>query len=429
MFTRNPGGFSRITMIQQLFLRPFVQRRMAASHLGIILEHFALDLRARGYAVSTLQAYVQVAEHFSRWLGGRRLGVSAIDERTVDRFVRGHLPRCRCLIPAARSERACQPALGCLVRFLRDQKLASTPSPQRSFRDWLVEDYDQHLRDVAGLAAATRLYRRRYAFEFLEAMGCGSAVSLASVRRRDVVRYVEDATRRLKPASVTVLAVSVRDFLRFLAIGRGVDPSLSAAVPHPAPWPLATLPRVLSKAEVGALFSAFDRGSAVGRRDLAIATLMADLGLRCQEVASLTLGDLDVQQCAIRLRQTKQRRERRVPWTPNVARALSAYLRRGRLPSSSDSVFVRHRALRGSPMRVHHVRAAMRMAFARAGIPSGKIHILRHTLATRLHSTGVDLKKVADLLGHQSLDTTARYARVDIEQLRQAVLPWPGGAR
>jgi site-specific recombinase XerD len=156
--------------------------------------------------------------------------------------------------------------------------------------------------------------------------------------------------------------------------------------------------------------------------------LMADLGLRCHEVASLTLDDLDAQQGAIRLRHTKQRKERLVPWTPGVARALSTYLCKELLPHSSASLFVRHRALRGSPMRVHHVRGAMRRAFARAGIRSGKIHILRHTLATRLHATGVDIKQVADLLGHQSLNTTARYARVDLAQLRQATLPWPGGS-
>lgn len=130
---------------------------MATSHLGIILEHFALDLQAHGYAVSTVQSYVQVAEHFSRWLGGRRLAVREIDERAVDRFVRGHLPRCRCLIPAATSERACRPALGCLVRFLREQKLAPMPTPRRSHQECLVEEYDQYLREVAGLAAATRI--------------------------------------------------------------------------------------------------------------------------------------------------------------------------------------------------------------------------------------------------------------------------------
>ena len=118
MFARYPCGFSRNTMIQKLFLRPFVRRRMAASHLGIILEQFALDLQTRGYAVSTVQSYVQVTEHFSRWLGRRRLAVREIDERVVDSFVGGHLCRCRCPIPAVRTGTICRAALGCFMRFL-----------------------------------------------------------------------------------------------------------------------------------------------------------------------------------------------------------------------------------------------------------------------------------------------------------------------
>ena len=77
----------------------------------------------------------------------------------------------------------------------------------------------------------------------------------------------------------------------------------------------------------------------------------------------------------------------------------------------------------------------MRRAFARAGFRSGKIHILRHTLATRLHSTGVDIKQVADLLGHQSLDTTAaRALRLigsgsGLEEFLRTVIPEGQGGR
>ena len=91
-------------------------------------------------------------------------------ERVVDRFVGGHLCRCRCPIPAAATGTICRAALGCCVRFLREQKLASKSSPQLSDRKVLVEKYDRYLREVAGLASATRLYRRRYAREFLAAV-------------------------------------------------------------------------------------------------------------------------------------------------------------------------------------------------------------------------------------------------------------------
>jgi site-specific recombinase XerD len=50
---------------------------------------------------------------------------------------------------------------------------------------------------------------------------------------------------------------------------------------------------------------------------------------------------------------------------------------------------------------------------------------LRHTLATHLIQKGVDLKAVADVLGHRSLNTTARYAKVNLPMLAQIAQPWP----
>jgi site-specific recombinase XerD len=52
-------------------------------------------------------------------------------------------------------------------------------------------------------------------------------------------------------------------------------------------------------------------------------------------------------------------------------------------------------------------------------------HVLRHTAATRLHRRGASLKEVADLLGHQSIDTTAIYTKVDLPTLATVALPWP----
>ena len=52
-------------------------------------------------------------------------------------------------------------------------------------------------------------------------------------------------------------------------------------------------------------------------------------------------------------------------------------------------------------------------------------HVLRHTAATRLFQRGVPLKTVADLLGHQSIDTTQIYTKVDVPSLAKVALPWP----
>jgi site-specific recombinase XerD len=50
---------------------------------------------------------------------------------------------------------------------------------------------------------------------------------------------------------------------------------------------------------------------------------------------------------------------------------------------------------------------------------------LRHTFASRLHQRGVDMKPIADLLGHRRLDSTNLYTQVNLEALRQLARPWP----
>jgi site-specific recombinase XerD len=65
-------------------------------------------------------------------------------------------------------------------------------------------------------------------------------------------------------------------------------------------------------------------------------------------------------------------------------------------------------------------------AWQRAGLLEkfSGTHILRHSLATHMRQRGVDLKSIADVLGHQSIRTTALYAQVDLPALRAVAQPW-----
>jgi site-specific recombinase XerD len=70
----------------------------------------------------------------------------------------------------------------------------------------------------------------------------------------------------------------------------------------------------------------------------------------------------------------------------------------------------------------------VRDAYRRCGLPYTRVHILRHTLASRLLNTGGTLKEVADVLRHRELDTSQIYAKVDIARLSAVATPWPGSA-
>jgi len=92
-------------------------------------------------------------------------------------------------------------------------------------------------------------------------------------------------------------------------------------------------------------------------------------------------------------------------------------------------VFLRARAPYG-PIASGTVASTVRRACRRAGIPEFGAHRLRHTVACEMVAARVPLPRIAQVLRHDSLQTTAVYARVDVETLRQLAAPWPeAGAR
>jgi site-specific recombinase XerD len=153
------------------------------------------------------------------------------------------------------------------------------------------------------------------------------------------------------------------------------------------------------------------------------------LALRAQEVATLTLEDLDWRAMTMRLRQTKERRERRLPLAGPVAKAILAYLKRSRPYTSNRALFLHYSPPFDRGLTAQGVRQLVGRAFVRSGIKASGAHILRHTWATWAHRRGTDLKVIADVLGHRSVETTQRYAHVHLEELRQIALPWPGSRR
>ena len=157
-----------------------------------------------------------------------------------------------------------------------------------------------------------------------------------------------------------------------------------------------------------------------------MARCLADLALRCHEVAGLRLDAIDWRAGTLRLEQTKSHRVELLPLPQTTAQALIDYLRQGRPSTSSRAVFVYHRAPRGEGVRKTTVRGAIRRAFGRAGLTWSGTHILRHTAATRMLQGGTSLKAIADVLRHRSIDTTLIYTKVDLLQLSRVAMPWPG---
>ena len=224
-------------------------------------------------------------------------------------------------------------------------------------------------------------------------------------------------------------AVAVRSFLRFLVFRGAIRPGLEAAAPSPPQWKYASLPSRLTPTDVERVLIVSHDGSAISVRNRAILFCLARLGLRTQDVVLLRFDDIDWAEGRLTLRPGKSRRARTLPLPQEVGEALVAYIRGGRPSSVSRHVFLRSRP----PFRAltsAAVWAIVRQAFTRAGIvvpPGVASHIFRHTVASQMVNQGASFKEVADVLGHQSIQTTGIYAKLELETLAAVALPWGGG--
>ena len=419
---------SAFAVIKRLFKSEAVRRRIAANHLGIILALFVLDMHVRGYARSGIRHHTLVIEHFGRWLKHQRIPFRRLSTFHIHRFVRQHLPQCHCPRPAPKPQSGCRAALGRFVEFLRREKrikhFEARPSLQGPV-DQLVGAYDRHMEQVCGLSEVTRRVRQVGARRFLRWRFGREQLRLGQLQLMEVRRFVVWRARQLGPTGIRKLASDLRSFLRFLEFTGRLRSGLAEGVPQPVRALPPPPPETLDRKQCRRFLNSFPRSTPFGRRDYAIALCLSELALRSEEVAGLTLDDLDWREMTVRLAQTKQRRQRLLPLPDRVARAVVNYLKQGRPLTRSRALFVHHLAPVGQALTAQWVRKLVRRAFVRCGIEPKGTYILRHTWATWAHRRGAGLKLIADLLGHRSLGSTTRYAHVNLEELRRVALPWP----
>jgi len=385
---------------------------------------FSGELARLGYTALSARLQLQLMAHVSRWLASERLAAAALTPAAVDRFLAARRA-------AGYANHRTAKSLAPLLGYLRAAGAAPPPPPAVASTpmETLLERYRHYLLAERGLCVGTVCGYVQVVRPFLAGRAGAEGLDLERLTASDVSAYVVAACRepRGRGGSAKLMVTGLRSLLGFLHLEGIIEESLSEAVPMVAGWRLAGLPRALEPGQVRLLLASCDRGTVRGRRDFAILTLLARLGLRRGEVAGLQLGQIEWRAGALVIEGKGSRRER-LPLPADVGEAVAAYLRHGR-PRRAEgrSVFVRvkapHRAL--TPGGVTNVVIA---SGRRTGLGDVTAHRLRHSVATELLRAGAPLEEIGQLLRHRRPLTTAIYAKVDREALRSLARPWPGGA-
>ena len=401
-------------------IHPLPAQWLRDSVLAPFVPAYWCRLVERRYAPNTARMYLCAVAHFARWSQSRRLDLGCLDP-DEQCFLKEHLPGCACPYPVQRSRHQIRAALQHLRVVLADAGVQS----DHHFIDPIDSElgrFDEYMQQAKGLAESTRHRRLTIA----RALICNAASATPSAD--ELRHFIAQEISRVSPASAGALATALRGYLRFRAFEGDRVEHLLPVIASPACWRLAPLPLTLSRTEVERLLDAFPPDLPSRLRSYAIVRCLVDLGLRSREVISLDLDDIDWVSGTLRIVKCKSRRVDVMPLPQATGSAIAAYLRSERPKTINRRVFVRHVAPVDEPVGPDVVRRAVREAYQRCGLPYTRVHILRHTLASRLLNTGGTLKEVADVLRHRELNTSQIYAKVDIGRLSAVAMPWPGSA-
>ncbi|MFN8544573.1 MAG: site-specific integrase [Candidatus Binatia bacterium] len=294
--------------------------------------------------------------------------------------------------------------------------------------------FGDHLPRVRGVSPHTILsYRDAFTLllRFLAAH-CGRAVvdlDLVDLEPDAVLTFLHhlEAERGNGPSTRNARLAAVHAFARYAATSQPEHLERCQrllAIPFKRARPRVV--EYLEMEEMRALLAAPDPQTPAGRRDHALLLALFNTGARVQEILDVRPCDLQLARpLQVRLRG-KGRKERVCPLWPQTAEVFAALLRAQRLaPDAMQPLF---RSARGQPLTRFGARYLLRKYVARvqSTVPTLTTkrvhpHTLRHTTAVHLLQAGVDLVTISHWLGHASVETTNRYAAVDLEMKRAAI--------
>jgi site-specific recombinase XerD len=231
-------------------------------------------------------------------------------------------------------------------------------------------------------------------------------VPIEEATYRKISAYIDYLlSQRLRPKTINCYLNTVCQFYHYLSEEDGIQIVNPVKKPNIMKLPRG-LPKHLKDEQVEAFFK-----NLKGQRDRAMFTLMLRCGLRVEEVAHLSLGDIDLKRRTLLIQDGKGTKDRIVYISNDALHALLEYLRVRPANKVKKVFLVEKGPLTGQPISIRGIQKRMEYYAHKTNLRIS-CHHLRHTMATQMLNADADLSTLQDLLGHNSIRTTQRYCRV-----------------
>ena len=295
----------------------------------------------------------------------------------------------------------------------------------------LVSQFDNYLRSYKNNAPSTIKANHTYLYRFFKWFNNFlTAVPFYELDADTLKKFLDDYHSTYSASSSHKLHFCLRSFFRFCRLYKFMKNNLEPLLPQKRVYSKSYVPTVLDKKDIEKLIkTAKSDTSHKGKRDYAMLLLLICYGVRGVQVRELHLVDIDWEKNLIHFKAVKNGIGIKQTILPEVGNALMEYIINSRPAVDRKEVFLTTKL----PNKPLTTSASLSLIISKLldkcdiKMPYGSLkgtHIFRHTFASRLLSKGESIKKISDLLGHKSYETTLIYTKIDILNLKNACLEW-----
>lgn len=403
--------FKRRHALKRHTTAPLLQERL------LYLQHLT-DLKAKECSLRVIASYLLIIMDSLRFYTIRMVTLHEIEEAAQKWAENEKVSRRKSTFSKFSKRRFIYNAgtwfkmLGCLVK---------EPKPTIPFQEYR-DKYMEYMMQGQGLAEETVYNRSLVLKDFLTNVNVPlqtlSAILPSTIDEVVTRKYDRDGYSR---KSVQSYASVVRSFLKYAENQQWCQKGIADSVKAPRVYRHETLPSSPHWNDIKKLLSNSQTDYPTDIRDHAVLMLLSVYGMRRSEASGLKLEDIDWENERIYLRRAKGSKPQIFPLSRIVGETILRYLKEVRPHHCKlKEVFIAlrspYRAL--TPNAIYAI-VSRRLKPLNLPIKHHGPHALRHACATHLINQGFSLKEVSDHLGHQELETTRIYARVDLVNLRK----------
>lgn len=394
---------------------------MVQQDIDYLINACVAWLRENGYSEARIRDYTRLWKNGILKFMGQQ-AISVYNPTVGDDFIGSPLP-----FNSPTYRRAVRRSIAVLSDFLAHGKVSNriVPRVNHELPGEIGCAAEAFLASQAELRRSTPTLdnHRRVLSYFIEHLSLTSVRNLSRINEEHVLAFLA-STQNCTDQYLN----TTRLFCRYLYANKLVERNIEYVIGRNAFSKREKIPSVYDPNEVRVIEGAVDRSCPVGKRDYAVLVLATRLGLRSSDIAGLRFTNLEWDNNTIRLTQYKTQREIELPLLSDVGDAIINYLQHVRPISSEPNIFLSacapYRPI--NRMIINGIISRIIKA-SKVDIGNRKFgpHAMRHTLASRLLSNGVPLPIISETLGHTATQTTMKYLRVDLNNLRHCALGVP----